>query len=185
MVKRVPYYKPGTEVSGEVLGGFAANLNADRFAPFLEEKGLKEVDPSQWYPIELLMDVFEKMEDDMMSFVAAGMSIAEHSIMPDNINNPTLEQMIEAWDEHYQVNHRNGAVSTTIPSKVADQHYTIQLQVNHTYPYDLVYGLAYGFCKQLLPAGTDFLVEYDEDQNPKAEDPECILVHIKWGAAAS
>lgn len=180
---RNPFFEETTEVSGEVVYGMAHNLRAESFGPFLKAHNLTEIDPGAWYPIRYLMDIFEQMEQDSTSFVALGMSIAEHSIMPEGLEAPSMTDMLLAWNEHYQVNHRGGKVSVVETHKINDEHYILELPANHTYPFDLVYGLLYGFCRKLIPRDVLWTVAYDEHENPHKENAEKVLIHVTWGDA--
>lgn len=180
---RVYTCEPGTEVSGEVLLGVINNIRSDQFMPYLEVKGLTDVQPHHWYPLEKLMDIFNEMTKrggDSSNFVALGMAIATYSVMPEGAESPTMVQMLEVWNDHYQINHRSGKISQVQTVKVHDKHYQLVLEVAHTYPHDLVYGLAYGFCRKLLPSGTTFTVRYDDEYKPSNPNADKIILHVEW-----
>lgn len=176
--------EPGTEVSGYVMNATVNNLQSHQFLPLLEKYGIDEIDPEQWYPLEVLLSIFNDMGrrgGEWSNFVALGMGIARSSVMPPSLDGPDLSKMLELWDEHYQINHRNGEITHAYPSKIADQHYQIRLDRDHTYPFDLVYGLVWGTAQIMLPDEVDFEVWYDEAYYPINPDGDRVIIHVKWG----
>lgn len=157
------------------------NLVADQIAPYLSTYHLINLREDQWYPLQNLLDLFNDLNKSHLvpSFVAIGMSIANVALMPDSLNQPTLPQVLEGWNEHYQVNHRNGYIGRKITQKLEEKHYLLTLD-GGVYPDDLEYGVVYGFAKRFLPAETPFTVWYDEDVKRLDEGGTKTVIHVKW-----
>ncbi|MEO1287468.1 MAG: hypothetical protein AAFV93_06840 [Chloroflexota bacterium] len=178
----------GVEVAGTTTLSFVDNISGDSISEFRSKHGLSNIDTNQWYPLQQVFDLFNDIAQELstQAFVAMGMKIAEQSEFPPEMlgNELSLVQILEGWQAHYEANHRGGDLPPVETIKVADTHYQLVFAHNHAYPYDLVYGLAYGFCKLLLPKGSQFMVAYDEQLSPmQKSETDNVIVNITWGDA--
>lgn len=185
--KRIYKAPADVEVAGTTTLSFVDNVSANTIKALREKHDLTTIDVESWYPLQKVFDLFNDIaaEYGTQPFVAMGMKIAEQSEFPPEMlgNALSLAQILEGWQAHYEANHRGGKLPETKTIKVVDNHYQIVLAHNHAYPFDLVYGMAYGFSKLLLPQGTDFTISYDEHYSPIArnEDEE-VIVNIRWAS---
>ena len=183
--KRIYKADPALELAGVTTLSLVENIVSDAIQPLREKHNLVEIDTEKWYPVQQVFDLFNDIveEHGTQSFVAMGMKIAEQSEFPPEMlgSELSLVQILEGWQTHYEANHRGGDYPPVGTIKVADNHYQLVLKLEHIYPYDLVYGMVYGFCKLLLPKGTPFTVKYDEKQNPHTEGASKILINVMWG----
>lgn len=157
---------PETEVIGQVMLSYINNIQAEEIRPLLEKNDLMNVEPDKWYPLRPWLNLINEMATQpnfTSNMVAVGMKVAEYAIMPPEMKNVTLEQMLEGWNTHFHVNHRNGEIGQITTEKVNDKHYRMIHQ--HIYPDDLNYGLAYGFARTFLPQGTRFRVWYEDNEH--------------------
>lgn len=179
---RILKCEPQVEVRGEVLLGLIHSLQSDDIAPYVQKYGLTNVKEGQWYRIELFLNLLNDLTADVNSipnFVAIGLYAAENAYMPPELGQPTFEDMLIHWDDHYQGNHRNGNIGHKIAEKIDDTHY--KMTVDHgIYPDDLEYGVLYGFAKRFLPRGTFFTVRYDENVQRLDEGGEKTVMHVQW-----
>lgn len=177
---------PETEVIGQVMLSYIDNIQAEHIKPLLEKAGLVKIKPEQWYPLRPWVDVIDELStrpDFTPNMIAVGLKVAEYAIMPPEMANVTLGQMLEAWDTHFHTNHRYGEIGHIITEKVDDTFYkTIHENI---YPDDLNYGLAYGFARTLLPKGTDFEVWYEDfEHRIDNGNGDKTVICIRWDAPA-
>src|SRR5512138_2258877 len=101
--------QPGTEVTGATVLSLINNMQATEIAPYRSKYNLEVIQEDQWYPLENMQGLLNDLHNHDMtpSFVAIGMSIAEVALMPAHLERATLGELLENWDEHYQINHRN------------------------------------------------------------------------------
>lgn len=174
--------EPGTEFSGAAMLSIVENVMSTEYLPLIEKYGYKNISPDAWYPLQdffnFLNELFE-MPNQMFNLVAIGMTIAETALMPPELGNPTLEEMVESWDAHYQINFRNGYVGLKTTTRLDDRHYKVVLDGTKM-PDDLEYGVLYGFARRFLPPGVHFLVWYDEDVLPMDKGGDQTVLHVSW-----
>lgn len=174
------------EVAGITTLAFVDNIMSSDWKELREKHDLVTIDESQWYPVQKIFNLFNDIvaQYGTQPFVAMGMKIVERSVFPPEMLNDELSliQVLEGWQAHYEANHRGGDFPPVVTRKQADNHYQLILDAEHLYPFDLVYGMAYGFCKRLLPSNADFKVSYDETFNPYRNKDEQVIVDIKWDA---
>lgn len=173
----------GTEVLGQNLRAFLDNLQSDKTRPIMEQYGIANPQPDQWYSLADLLNVLNLImehPDVTFNMVAIGMKIGEIVPMPPDMPDPTLEQVLSMWNGIYQYIHRQGDVGAISFEKVNDKHFkTIHTDV---YPDDFSYGIVYGYGRRFLPFGTRFTVYYDEAIPPRDHDEHSrvTIIHIAW-----
>ncbi len=176
--------EPNLQVSGVTLDSMVRNLEAEMIEPVIAEHGLATIKHDEWYPLQIVFDAFNDMMkryNNTQLFVAMGMKIAEQSEFPPELQGQvTLPMMLIGWQEHYEANHRGGTLPPVETIQIADNHYQLVLQANHLYPFNLVYGMVYGFCRLLLPEGTYFVVEYDDVHTPYGDYGDKVIINITW-----
>lgn len=177
--------EPSLEVSGPTTLSLVSNLASYSFQPLIEAHHLDQIDPDQWYPVQQVFDLFnalvEQNNENTQPFVAMGMKIAEQSTFPPEMQGKiTIAMILEGWQAHYQANHRGGTLPPVTTVKLADNHYQLHLRPDHLYPFDLVYRMAFGFCRLLLPDEVDFTVRYLEGHNPHETYSDSVIVDIAW-----
>lgn len=174
--------EPGTECSGAAMLGIVENVISAEYLPLIQEYRYDNISPDAWYPLEDFFDFLNKlfeMPNQVFNLVAIGMTIAETALMPPGLKKPTLGEMVENWDAHYQANFRKGDVGDKTTIKVDDHHYKVVLDGTKM-PDDLEYGVLYGFARRFLPPGVSFTVWYDEDVLPMDQGGEQTVLHVSW-----
>lgn len=175
---------PNLEVAGLTTLSFVSNLDSTNYAELIKKHGLENVDTEAWYPLNKVFGLFNDIAAQNRGhapFVVMGMKITQQSpFPPDMLNGLTLAGILEGWQEHYEASHRGGTLPPVVTEKLGEQNYRLILQEDHLYPYDLVYGMAYGFCKLLLPRGTNFKVMYDPEHTPYGDYGDRIIVNVSW-----
>jgi len=118
----------------------------------------------EWYlmePFLNLLNELSEMSNQTPNLVAIGMAVAETAYMPPEMGDPTFENVLMHWDEHYQSNHRAGDIGYKVVEKLEHNLYTATI-VGGLYPDDFEYGVLYGFARRFLPEGSYFTIQYDE-----------------------
>ncbi len=173
---------PNIEIIGATVLGIVENLQSDEIQPLLGKHGLANVQPNEWYPAERWLSVMNDLADNpntTQNYVAVGMSIAERVVLPPELQSATLPQILTAWDDIYQMQHRGGDIGHVRIEKLSETKYrTIHI---HLYPDDLTYGIAYGWSRRFLPKGTHFTVMYEDINNrlDSGEGTETSIL-VEW-----
>lgn len=173
---------PNVEVRGEVMLSLLQNIQAKAIEEYVQRYGLTDVQEGYWYPIQPFLDLLNDLAANVnqtTNFVAIGMSVAATSVMPAELGQPSFEELVLHWDDHYQGNHRKGDIGYKTAEKLGDKHYKVTLH-GGLYPDDFEYGVLYGFAQRFLPQGTDFIVEYDEDVQPLDSGGEKTVFIVEW-----
>jgi hypothetical protein len=173
---------PSVEVLGVNVLGIADNMRADEISPFLEKHGLLNVQPMEWYPCQQWLNAMNDLAEHtnlMSNLVAIGLKVAENVVLPPDLANASLTQMLELWNDIYQMQHRGGDIGQVITEKIGDKHY--KTTHVHLYPDDLTYGVGYGFARRFLPTGTQFTVSYDEVVPRMDQGGTETIIYVKWG----
>jgi hypothetical protein len=149
----------------------------------MEKYGVADVDPEKWYPEHLLLDALNELAANpnvTPNMVAMGMQVGSIVPMPPELVNPTLEQVLRAWNGVYQSLHRNGDVGTITVDKIDEKHFRIIF--DELYPDDFSYGILYGYARRFLPNDTQFVVYYDEQVIPRDRggEEDVTIIHITW-----
>ena len=172
---------PNIEVIGSSVIAIAKNAQADQIAPFLEKHNLTTIVPDQWYPAQQLLSVMNDLaaaSGTTGNFVAIGLEIAKIAPFPPEPNFTSLESVLMMWNAIYQNDHRGGDIGFIETDKILDTQYRCTLQ--HIYPDDLMYGVAFGFAHRLLPSGTEFKVWYDHSILRLDLGGDQTIIHIAW-----
>jgi hypothetical protein len=172
---------PEIEFIGQNLRAFTDNLQGDEVGPIVAKYGLANADPNGWYKARPWMDAMNELAQHpnfSSNMVAIGMKIGEIVPMPPTLPNPTLGEVLQAWDGIYQYIHRGGDVGKIVCTKIDDKHYT----TTHTdlYPDDFSYGIVYGYARRFLPRGARFKVHYDEEVKPRDHGGPITIIHVRW-----
>ncbi len=169
------------EVIGQAVLSYVDNIEAYNIAPLLAENGISDIQPDQWYPLLSVLNTLNQlttMPNLTTNFVAVGLRIAENMVLPPELVNAHVSEILMLWDDLYHLQHRGGEIGYVKVEKISETHYkTIH---KHLYPDDLVYGLAYGMCRVFLPKDATFTVEYDKDTKRLDEGGDFTIVHVKW-----
>lgn len=172
----------GVEVIGANMLSIIDNLQAEELQPILEKHDLTKVDPQAWYPVKKWLDAMNDMAKEpnlTNNYVAVGMRIAQNVVLPPELQNATLPQILNMWDAIYQMQHRGGDVGYVKIEQLSDTSY--RTTHRHLYPDDITYGVAYGFGTRFLPQETNFSVAY-EDDNARLDsgDAQETVILVKW-----
>lgn len=172
---------PAILLNGHTVYSLLANMRADALSPLVKKYGLADIEKNDWYPLQDVLHLLSELKDQgtaMMDFVAVGMSAADLSPFPPELEKAPLEQILLLYPQAYPARHRNGVPGSVVAEKVAEGH--IKMICDVPYPDDIFYGLMYGFARRFLPRGTDFTVRYDETEPRKEEGGPTTIIHVSW-----
>ena len=170
----------------ETLGASALlvvrHLKDQRAGRIMEKYGLPGIRPGEWIPAHRLLDALNEIgQEPDPTFDAVALGIEVGKTMEVAIADPSLADMLMAWNAMYQSLHRNADVGRIVCDRVDTRHY--QLTFTDLYADDFNYGLLYGFAQRFLPAGTHFTIYYDPGVTPRDRGGRLgyTVIHIRWG----
>jgi hypothetical protein len=185
MAGRFQAFDPNSEVIGQSMLGFVQCAMYDELRPFLERYGLAEVDPDQWYPLQVWLDILNDLPakragQAMFDFVSVGMAIAEVAPMSPVYGNGMHfgDALVASSGGGYLRSHRGGDVGGHSAKKIDNNHVVVTTRT--PYPDDLIYGVLYGMARRYLPDDAGFIVEYDAETPRRDYGGEVTVVHITW-----
>jgi hypothetical protein len=114
------------------------------------------------------------------NMTAIGMGIGQTVPIPPELPHPTLEQVLNIWNDLYQGLHRNADVGSIRIEKISDKHFkTIHSVI---YPDDMSYGVLYAYGRRFLPPGTYFKAYYDAEVPARdyGGTGDVTIIHIEW-----
>lgn len=128
-------FESGVEVNGQTVLAFIEGVPAgyeDKAYAILEQHGIEEPEPGEWYPQDAWLDAFEEMEGLVgeATLTRAGSRIPETADWPSDIN--LVVGALELIDEAYQLNHRGGDIGYYDVQQVSED--TVQVHCKNPYP---------------------------------------------------
>ncbi|MBI1258821.1 MAG: hypothetical protein GC204_15230 [Chloroflexi bacterium] len=172
---------PTVETLGAPMLSFIENMEAETIYPYLEQYGLTQIAPNQWYPLQTWLNVLNDMAQGTnltSNLVAIGLEIIGNVVMPPELERASFPTVLNQWDAIYQMQHRGGDIGHVVVDKVSETHF--KTTHNLPYPDDMIYGVGYGMARRYLPRGTQFKVYYDEKEPHLDEGGKRTVIHIKW-----
>lgn len=188
-MEKVYSANPKVEVAGSAAKSMVDNLITPDIEHLVRKHHLDDIQLDSWVPLSNLCNLFNDVAGTMgggatQAFVAMGMKIAEQSeFPPEMLQNLTMPIMMMGWDDHYKANHRGATLPAIQTVQISDTVYELHMPgEEHPYPYDMTYGMAYGFCRRLLSRRelNNFVVEYDKDHSPQSDWTEGVILRVKW-----
>jgi hypothetical protein len=171
---------PNVEVIGRAILATIAGLEKD-IHPLLEEHGISEIHPNDWYPQQLWLDVLEAISEGwgsrgaIMDLVSVGMRIPDNVLWPPEVDN--VEAALFSIDVAYKMNHRGGEIGSYAAQKAEGRH--IRMTCDNPYPSDMDYGIIYRTTQKFLARGQHFSVERLPSPCRNNGDDRCIY-DIIW-----
>ncbi|MEO0565496.1 MAG: hypothetical protein AAF125_25540, partial [Chloroflexota bacterium] len=184
-VQKIYTADPSVDVAGSAAKSMVDNLATSDIQDIIERHGLGDIQPGDWVPLHEMCGMFNDAEAILgggaaQVYVAMGMKIAEQSEFPSEmLESLTMEVMLMGWNDHYKANHRGAQLADVASHKISDTSFELHFPADgYPYPYNLAYGMAFGFCKKLLPKGINFKVEYDDVHSPYADWTEGVVLRV-------
>jgi len=87
-----------------------------------------------------------------------------------------VEKFLAAYSERYKTLH-HGDVGYVNFEKLDDKHFALITRT--PYPDDMLYGVFYGYARQLKPSGKGFKVYYDPQVPHRDEGGDQTIIHVQ------
>lgn len=175
------------EIAGSAATSMIHNIATEDIASLAEKHGLNGVTVEDWVPLSKMCALFNDVAASVgggaeQVFIGMGMRIAEQSEVPPEMRaNLTLPVMLMGWNDHYNANHRGGNLPDIISRKIGEREYELHMEGKaHPYPYNMTYGMVYGFCRTLLPQNTTYHVVYEEQHSPYSTWENGVIIRVTW-----
>lgn len=168
-----------TLVSGQAVIAFIECSNRSDIWDILEQHGLIEIDPKQWYMQQKWLDVLRDITSDtngMFNLVSIGMKIAETAPLPPHVN--SIETALTSMNEHYHISHQNEDVGGMEVEITGKRYITITSWT--PYPDDFEYGVIYGMARQFLPRDSNLVVRHSEHHDCRKHGGRSCTYHVTW-----
>jgi len=183
------YYmrEPGGEAKGGSLTATFASIRREIVEPVLRKRlaeyGFEQLEPDEWYPYQLWLDVMNDLVEQegfaSPTFVSIGLKIIETADFPPGLDELPFQEILARWDDAYLMNNRGPGIGAH-RCEVVDGHHVKVIKTTPL-PDDFEYGVAYGFARRFLPAGTHFTIYYDEEAARMDQGGEETIIHVVWG----
>lgn len=169
---------PQAEIKGVILKSLFQCIKYDELSTLLKKYDLESLDTEEWYPQQLLLDIYKDIAEQNVNvsenLVSIGMKIMEAAAFPPMIN--SVEDALSGLHFAYNADHRyhtetGWIVELAGPGKAL-------MTADNPYPDDQHYGLLWGLVKRFSPQGTRFTVIRMLQEDPDAN----TVFEIKWDA---
>ena len=172
MPKKIP---DSAQELGIITMAFTASLRRENIQPILEKYGLHDLQPDQWYPMQVTVQLYHELAD-MFDKVSWGIEIGK--VVTQQTQGAPYEEYVQHLSEVYHSVHRGEGIGDVI-GKMAEPGHAI-ITTTTPYPDDLEYGVFYGIAKALLPPEARLLVYYDENVQRRDFGGERTVYHVQW-----
>ncbi|MEQ8671946.1 MAG: hypothetical protein RLP44_29030 [Aggregatilineales bacterium] len=171
---------PNAEASGAAMIAVLNCARGEHLRPIMDKHGLRNVDPAEWYPMRVWLDVIKDIAQDSMApydLIAIGKEIAINAPLSEVIE--TVEDAVIELPQLYQRNYRKGNVGHYLIEKVKDGHLKV---IGHVpFPGDLTLGVLRGLVKRYASKSLHYSVTLDlADGVNTASDADHFTFDVKW-----
>ena len=193
-----PFQSPnsGIEVIGSSVLIIVQGLINQEFAlKVLAEKGLKDINPEKWYPLQSWLDAYKTISDKIgpVALFAIGKKIPELAKWPPQVN--SIETALSSLDIAYHMNHRlpgnqnamfdpkTGVMQEGIGHykvvKTGDRAMTITC--DNPYPCEFDKGVITATAKKFKPADVaSIIVIEDESVKCRNNGGQACVYKVTW-----
>lgn len=186
-MRKVYHADPKIEVAGSAAKSMINNIVTSDIETLIAKHGLDRVQTTDWVRLNTLCQLFNDITEfhegsSAQIFVAMGMKIAEQSeFPPEMLSGLTLPMILMGWNDHYWMNHRGGTLPEIVSRKISEHEYELRMVgEEHPYPYNMTYGMVYGFCRTLLPKHTKFHIWYEDNYSPYTTWHNGVILRTSW-----
>ena len=174
---------PNLEVMGFIPLAFFGNLQSEVLKPILDELGLdiSQFEPEGWYKAQSVLDILQKLQgskEAMFTYVAFGKRAAETAYLPPETVSMGIGDFLVNFEKLFPQRYRNGSPGYVHVQKIDD--HSVVISYNIPYPVDVFYGMFYGYCRRLLPKGTQFTVVYEPGVKRRDDGGSETVLRISW-----
>jgi hypothetical protein len=170
----------GVEVNGETVLSVVDGMSVfkSKALKILEDNGIKDPTPGQWYQQQAWLDSFKKISESIgqKTLEQIGMKIPENAQFPPEIDN--LEKALASIDVAYHMNHRGGDIGAYQFSKLGPT--TIKLFCNNPYPCSFDKGIIQAMVNKFKPAGVAVKIEHNQNDGCRNTGGDSCTYIVKW-----
>ncbi len=172
---------PDAQVLGQAMDAFIQSINFTNFQAILSQYNLTKIEPQKWYPQQIWLDIFNEINasgNSTENLVSIGMKVIETAQYPPDFESWPIIRQITMMGEIYVINNRGADIGKITPEVVSDNH--VIMHDSTPYPDDFIYGAYYALARRFTPAGSGFVVKFDENIPRRGQGGDVTLVHIMW-----
>jgi len=174
-------FGPDAEVLGQAMLAFVNSTQSDTIHPLLDYHNLTDVQPDDWYPQQVWLDVFSDLSNSgnaMFDFVSVGMQIVHTANFSENVRALPFGDIIMELVAIMNGFNRGEDAGYITCKQIGLNHVRIVACV--PYPDDFLYGVFYGAAQEFLPTSSNFAVQYDGTEPCRERGGEATVIHIIW-----
>jgi hypothetical protein len=173
---------PKVEVNGQTVLSVVDGMGvfAGSAKQILQENGIDDPKPGEWYPQQAWLDSFKKIAESIgeRTLFQIGMKIPENADFPPEIDN--IEKALSAIDVAYHMNHRNGDIGNYKFTKTGDRSGV--MVCDNPYPSDFDRGIIEAMAKKFRPKDSLSApkVELDPNKETRKNGADSCTYNISW-----
>jgi hypothetical protein len=172
------------ELSGISASGLVNHIQYGEMKDILIRHGLTEIDVSEWYPMQSILNVLREVSEDgggMLTLVSIGQGAGRESVqhLPPEADNLSLYEFFKLYEKVFPTRHRHGDPGQIMVEQLDEQHLAVHV-VDVVYPDDIMYGLFHELARHFVPAGSHLIVQYDDEMQRDGNGQQRTIIHIRW-----
>jgi hypothetical protein len=177
-MKKYVNASPAVEIVGYGIKAYELAYSKQDFDHILQAYGLTEVDPEQWYPQQLTLDIqkaIKNSENGSEQLIDVGIAVIETALFPPL---ETLDDVFNGFSMQYGMNFRNHPPEEGIfVRKISDQHYQIINATPHSD--EMIFGYVYALVKRFTPKSRHPRVSFDSSTPIDGDGDTIINVELR------
>lgn len=146
-------------VLGQVMTAFLNNLRAEQVKPLLQAAGVASIDPNEWYPQGVFVQIYKKLEQmaqGVDTIIAIGARTVDALEFPPEATN--VEDALNALPTMYHAIHRNIPPDEGWEITVVSER-EIDVRFNSPYSDYAAYGYIYTIAQRFSPPDQTVMVK--------------------------
>lgn len=173
-------FSPNVSVNGQTVLSVMTGMGAfARLASdILAHHGIKDPDPTGWYPQQSWLDAFQEIAKSVgpLTLSRIGGSIPEAAKFPPGID--SVEEALASIDVAFHLNHRGGEIGHYTFTKTGERRG--EMVCHNPYPCTFDHGLIEAMAKRFAPAGARSTVTHDDSKPCRTHLGESCTYLISW-----
>lgn len=142
-------HEESVEVNGQTVLAFLDGVPSafeDKTASILENHGIEDPHPDEWYPQQAWLDAFKEIADTVgkNTLTNVGKAIPDNAEWPSGVD--SVEEGIESIDAAYHMNHRSGDIGHYLVESVGETE--AEIRCTNPYPCAFDQGIIEGVAQE-------------------------------------